>query len=93
MSYHIEYNPELKEKYPKVRKRRELPTRKMLVLLSVLIASYIFVQYRLYYYFIPGNPDITSSAFSTMIESVGEGEPVKDAFSVFCKEIIQNGNP
>ena len=93
MSYYIEYNPEMKEKYPKTRRVIELPIKKLLFIFAVLITSYAFMQCRLYRYFIPGNPDVTMSAFSNMVENVGDGEPVKDAVFAFCKEIIKNGNP
>jgi hypothetical protein len=93
MSYSIEYNPELKNKYPSSKTKIELPTKKLIILFVVLITSYVFMQCRLYRYCIPGNPDVTVSAFSTMVERVGDGDSVKDAFCGFCREIIQNGNP
>lgn len=92
MSYCIEYNPEFKRKYPETKKKIQLPIKKLFILLAICIASYLFIQFRLYRYFIPGNPDVTVSAFSTMVERVGGGESVKDAVYDFCKEIIQNGN-
>ena len=93
MSYCIAYNPEMKDKYPEAKTRKVLPAKKLFVLFAVVIVTYVFMQYRLYRFLIPGNPDITVSAFSSMVESVGDGEPVREALVVFCKEIIENGNP
>lgn len=92
MSYCVEYNPELNIKYPKPKIKKSFPTKKLIYLLVFFVASYIFMQGKLYRYLLPGNPDVTISAFSTMVESVGEGDSVKDAVVAFCQEIILNGN-
>lgn len=43
-------------------------------------------------YFIPGNKEVTSAAFTTLIDNVKGGEPVADAVTAFCREIIDNAN-
>lgn len=92
MSYCVEYNPEFNCKYPRPKRRKCLPNKKVLYLLIFFVAMYVFVQGRAYRYLIPGNPEVTISAFSTMVEQVDEGAPIKDAFFTFCQEIIANGN-
>ena len=91
MSYCIEYNPELKRKYPKVKMQRHIPTKKLIYLLIFFVVSYLFIQSKVYRYLLPGDPDVTISAFSALVERVGEGEPMKDAVYSFCEEIIMNG--
>ena len=92
MSYCIEYNPELNTKYPKRKYTKQFPIKKLLFLTIILVTSYVFLQAKLYRYFIPGDPDVTVPAFSAMVASVGDGDSVKDAFVKFCREIIINGN-
>lgn len=92
MSYCIEYNPELGKKYPKVKFKRHLPIKKLVYLLAFFLASYMLIHNKLYQYFIPGNPEATVAAFSTMVERVGEGDSMKDAVFGFCHEILLNGN-
>ena len=91
MSYCIEYNPELREKYPKVKLQRHIPTKKLVYLLVFFVASYLLIQSKVFRYLLPGNPDVTISAFSTMVERVGDGAPMRDAVRSFCEEIIVNG--
>lgn len=92
MSYCIEYNPELNRKYPKRKYIKQFSIKKLLCLTMILVTSYVFLQAKLYRYFIPGDPDVTVPAFSTMVDRVGDGASVRDAFVEFCKEIIMNGN-
>ena len=42
------------------------------------------------YYLLPGDPHITETAFCSMMESIRTGEPVKDAVTAFCVEIIEH---
>ena len=91
MSYSIEYNPELKRKYPKGKAQRHFLTRKLIYLLVFFAASYLLIQSKAYHYLLPGNPDVTISAFSTMVERVGDGTSMTDAVRSFCEEIIWNG--
>jgi hypothetical protein len=41
---------------------------------------------------IPGDPETTAAAFSTMVERVGMGEPLRESILGFCQEIIINGS-
>lgn len=91
MSYCIEYNPELKRKYPRYKIKRPIPMKKLFYLTVIFVASYLLLQSKVYRYFLPGNPDVTISAFSTMVEQVGDGASMTDAVRTFCEEIIWNG--
>lgn len=40
---------------------------------------------------IPGDAEVTIAAFSSMVEQIQAGEPIGDAVTAFCGEIIENG--
>ncbi len=90
MSYCVEYNPELKRKYPSVKKYRRKPSKKVFILLVTCVSAYIFVHNGWIKFLLPGNPDVTISAFSALVEQVGEGDSIKQAVLTFCEEIITN---
>ncbi|MBR7123206.1 MAG: hypothetical protein IKC95_07120 [Oscillospiraceae bacterium] len=41
-------------------------------------------------FFLPGNPDVTRSAISGFVTDLKDGEPMKEAITTFCREIIDN---
>ena len=92
MSYRIEYNPEKNRKYP-------LPTAgkpKWLIAVLAIMALMFALQsidrnYTLKSWLLPGDPEVTETAFSAMVDDIRGGEPVGDAVTAFCLEIIQNG--
>lgn len=92
MSYCVEYNPELRKRYPIRVKRRKKPTVKIVILLMVMIGAYISVQCGLARYLIPGNVDVTNAAFSQLVEQVVSGEPISQSILTFCEEIVTNGS-
>ena len=56
-------------------------------IVAVLLAAWSFSD-RLTEYLIPGDPEITRSAMTTMVAEIGSGESVGEAVTAFCKEII-----
>jgi hypothetical protein len=40
--------------------------------------------------FLPGNPDITEKALYDLAADIQEGQPVSDAFMVFCRQILDH---
>lgn len=93
MGYRIEYDPKLKRKYPiKVR----FGNRKMLLLTVVVLGAFILgligVNNRSDFknWLLPGNPQVTEAALSSMIADIRAGEHVKDAITAFCLEIMEN---
>lgn len=91
MSYIIQYNPELTRKYPKPKKHMNIPIKPIILMVIIAISACIFAYNRWFQIFLPGNPDVTVSAFSTLVEKVVEGIPVKNAVYEFCEEIITDG--
>ena len=93
MSYCVEYNPELKKHYPSVTKSGKKPP--IALILGVVItvaAAYALVSSGVLRYLIPGDPEVTTAAFSVLVERIGAGEPVREAFLGFCEEIIVNAS-
>lgn len=41
--------------------------------------------------FIPGDPEVTTAAISSMLDQLHEGEPVVEVIADFCGEIIAHG--
>lgn len=92
MSYYVEYNPELKSQYPSITKReKKLPVKGILLLLLVAVAGYMLLSSGVLQFFVPGDPEVTTTAFSDLVERVGTGEPVREAVRTFFQEVIVNG--
>lgn len=88
MSYSIEYNPELKKRYPAIKNYRKKPQLLVLVLLLISVVTYTFIHFNIIQYIIPGDTEATIAAFSTMVDKIGGGDTVGDAFFAFCRDII-----
>ena len=89
MSYVVEYNPELRKRYPtKQFKFPKSGIKIILTLLFAVVAGYAAIHVNLFHYLIPGDSTVTAQAFSAMVEQIGAGEPVSACISDFCKEII-----
>ena len=60
------------------------------ILITVgLLFSYA-ADYDLMYFLLPGDPEITGAALSTMIGNLKEGKKLSEAVTIFCLEIIDN---
>ena len=93
MSYRVDYNPEMKKRYPSfIKIRRNVPTRPLLIAVAVITICYGIYRSDLLRYLIPGNPAVTTAAFSGMVDNIEAGKTVRQAFLDFCKEIIVNAN-
>ena len=90
MGYRISYGEsvqkiEIQEKPTGNKSNKKLFLIAAIVL--VLLAVWSFSD-RLTEYLIPVDPKITRSAVTTMVSDIGAGEPVGEAVTAFCKEII-----
>lgn len=56
----------------------------------LLFLAFLWGKENIRDYFIPGDPDITEQAAKCFLEDVRNGESIKDAFTNFCLEIIEN---
>ena len=85
MSYQINYDPSRKRKFY-TGKTRKVPNW-LLVAVGVAAAACIFNK-ELKFLLIPGDPQVTSAAFSGLTEDLKAGGSLKDAVTAFCREII-----
>ncbi len=91
MSYNIEYNPELHVRYPVLQKKKKrISASAVFALLFCVITGWIIAKNKLLRFLIPGDPEVTAEAFSTMVEKIENGVPVGEGLLAFCEEIITN---
>ena len=88
MSYQIQYESAKNDKYP-MRLNRKRPGLLMYTAIAVIIGLIMSVP-KLHEYLIPGDPDVTSAAFSQLVSDMQSGESFGDAVTAFCREIITN---
>ena len=91
MSYRVEYNAmEVKQD-----KKRDIKTRQwllgMVCLLGIVTGIYVCgMGDRVKELLLPGDAELTQSAFSDMVERLSQGENAVTAFTAFCQEIIDH---
>ena len=92
MSYRIEYNPEKNRKYPMPRTKNG---KWVMVALTAVVLMFALLKLdesqTIRSWLIPGDPEITTAAFSNMVADIRNGEPAGEAVTAFCLEIIRNG--
>ena len=88
MAYRIVYGTESHKR----RKINRWTLAASLVGLSALVLLYRLsgMDEIILNFLLPGDPDTTLAAAWTMIQSIQDGAAVKDAFFVFCQEIIDH---
>lgn len=96
MGYRIVYGPMPKE----IECNRPSPLRLQAMTAAFLLAFVIGV--RLFYpegtallqdLLLPGGKTVTEEALTGMISGLQNGEPLGEAFTAFCQEIIDHGIP
>ncbi len=90
MSYKMEY--EMTPSIVKIAATTVQRTKRRVNLKGWIYASAIIALLMLLAFtdvFIPGDPEVTKTAMSEMIEDVKSGEQVVDAFAAFCHSILQ----
>ena len=89
MSYMVKYTEYIHQNL-NIHKRQK--SIKYVLLLSMLVFMLIFAPFRriIVDSLIPANYKIVSEEFGHMILQIEDGDPVIDAFAVFCQEIIEH---
>ncbi len=89
MSYYIAYDPQENERYPqKVKTKQKVSVKWILSAVFLLIAGYVALSGDVFAYILPGDPEVTATAFSQMVEQVKTGESIKNALVCFVEQII-----
>lgn len=94
MAYRIVYGPE-----PKKRTNPPLGQLRIQVLTAVFLLIFVLaVKYgwpegtaALQRVLLPGEPSVTQQALEGMVSDLQEGEPLGEAFTAFCQQIIDDG--
>lgn len=95
MGYAILYEPDLNKKLKIPNQNRKLLLRAgVLAVCAVLVVLCLQAPVRevIRDFLIPGDPDVTQSAFSQMVSDIRAGESFSDAVTVFCQEILYHAN-
>lgn len=88
MAYKIQYSPEKAHCYPSVTNRVKFKVGKWVILLLALAAAAWMRVNGIPDFLIPGDPTVTRTAATTMIDELRAGVSMSDAVTVFCKEIL-----
>ena len=89
MSYRVDYNPEMKNRYPSAfRIKKKLPMKPILISVAAIAVCGGILFSGMLRFLIPGDAAVTTAAFSGMVDDIGAGESVRQAFLAFCKEIM-----
>ncbi len=95
MGYRIHYGETvIKETFAQPKPKENFPVKVILSL--TLCCAVLFTLLRnvdsVINFLLPGNQQTTKAAISTFVQDLNEGEPIKDAVTAFCREIIENAN-
>lgn len=91
MSYRVDYNPEMNNRYPStMREKKKLPMKTILIVVAAVAISSGIFNSEVLRFLIPGDVAVTTAAFSGMVDDISTGDSVRQAFLNFCKEIILN---
>ena len=91
--YKINYSPETSKRFP-AKKRRNLNFKFVVlgIVFTFLISSVFLFRTEIADFLIPGNSNVTKSAFSEFLNHVKDGESISDAALTFCREIVENAD-
>lgn len=93
MAYRIDYGAESRREF--LGSQSGLSFR---VLTAALLVAFSLVvtktwpegRERLQQALLPGEPSRTEQAFTAMAERISQGEPVGEAVTAFCREVLEN---
>ena len=88
MAYRILYTPENNRRYPPCRSKQNIRYSSILGFIFFLLSILWIRVYGIPDFLIPGDATVTKYAATQMIENFRSGESVKEAVTVFCKEIL-----
>ena len=88
MSYRIQYSPDAVHKYPQKRQMRQIKWGNVLLILLVVLSAIWMRMKGVPDFLIPGDPEVTKSAAAALVDRIQSGDPVNNAVTVFCKQIL-----
>lgn len=88
MSYKIQYSPETANLYPQITSRKQFRVKRWMTVVITVAAVFWVYLYGFPDWLIPGDPEVTKAAASTMVGEMKNGTSFGDAVTTFCKMII-----
>lgn len=91
MAYRIEYGPPIPEQYRRRHSSHRLQIMTAAFLLLFALAVKVWFPagaQQLQEILLTGTPSVTQQALDTLVTDVHHGESFRDAFAVFCEQII-----
>ena len=88
MAYQIRYSDMSFTKKP-IKSKRPL-FKWITILAAIMVMVYMLQLEAIQNFLIPGDPEITKSAFASFTKELREGERFADAVAVFCMEVIES---
>lgn len=91
MAYQIKYKTVGSKKYAKYKPSIQKPGKRFWILLTATVLLLVALAGEpIKRFLLPGDPEITEKALSNMVEDLRAGEPIKDAITAFCQDILRN---
>lgn len=88
MSYKIQYSPETSSHYPQCGSKKSINLKRWLTVVMVVAAVLWMRLYGVPDFLIPGDPEVTKTAASVMVDEIKNGATVGNAITAFCKTIL-----
>lgn len=93
MGYSIQYAPNLNRRY-KTFKPIRINKKALIIMTCIFTATFALlisnVRTYLWELIIPGEAEITVSAFGEMLHEIEQGKSISKSLNTFCKEILVN---
>lgn len=89
MAYQIQYGkPSVKERLAIIQNSKKIKIITWAIVGVIILSLGLMGRLGLFDFMIPGDREVTKSAFRAMLDDVKQGESVKSAIAAFCEEIL-----
>lgn len=92
MGYQIQYAPDVNYRYTTKKKRHLLTGKVFLVFVIVLLVIFSCTVPPIRNWILPGDPNVTNAATEKMVETLQNGEGIREAITAFCIEVLSHEN-
>lgn len=90
MGYRITYESPFKSENRKTFVKKTIYLKLISVVVIAFAVSFALFNTKLRRMILPGDPVVTERALSELVVDIREGQPVSDAVTAFCREILDN---
>lgn len=90
MAYRITYGAmSFRKRLKQIRGTKQFYRIKYALLTAVATVSVLLGRFGVFDFLIPGDKEVTTTAFYNMIDDIGNGETIVEAFTTFCEVIVE----